>query len=308
MIRLAGVIGLSITLLACMAEASGRTLDVGPGHDLKRPSAAAAIARDGDVVRIEPGDYVDCAVWTANRLIIAGKGPGVVISTKVCEAKALFVIRGRDVTVRDLTFTGARAPDANGSGIRAEGRNLTVERSRFIDNEDGILSTSDPQSTIRIIDSDFIRNGSCEKACAHGVYINAVGLLRIERSRFLENRIAHHIKSRALSTELIGNEIRDGETGTTSYLVDIPNGGSVLMEGNVLEKGRLTNNPGTAISIGAEGVKHPTADLIFRKNRFSNRLDSPTVFVRNLTNTDAVLLGNQFVGKVTPLLGKGSVQ
>jgi hypothetical protein len=140
------------------------------------------------------------------------------------------------------------------------------------------------------------------------VYINAVGLLRIERSRFLENRIAHHIKSRALATELIGNEIRDGETGTTSYLVDIPNGGSVLMEGNILEKGRLTSNPVTAISIGAEGVKHPTTHLIFKQNRFSNRLDSSTIFVRNLTNTDAVLLGNQFVGKITPLSGKGSVQ
>jgi hypothetical protein len=198
-------------------------------------------------------------------------------------------------------------PDANGAGIRAEGRNLTVERSRFIDNENGILAAPNPQSTIRIRDSEFIRNGSCEKDCAHGVYINAVGLLEIERSKFSETRVGHHVKSRALSTRLIGNEIRDGEHGTASYLVDLPNGGSLVMEGNLLEKGSLTNNRGAAIVIGAEGVKHPTVELLFKRNRFSTRLPT-TVFVRNLTDTQAILLENQIVGNVVPLMGKGTIQ
>ena len=300
-------IGLCCVLIMPL-NAYGRLLEVGPQHDLKRPSAAAAVARDGDTVEIEPGTYEDCAVWTADRLVIAANGPGVVVTTKTCEGKGLFVIRGRDVTVRGLTFSGARVPDANGAGIRAEGRNLTVERSRFVDNENGILAASDPLSTIRIVESEFIRNGSCEKDCAHGVYINAVGLLRIERSKFTANKVGHHIKSRALRTELIGNEIIDGEFGTTSYLVDIPNGGSVVMEDNVLEKGRLTSNREAAVVVGAEGVKHPTTELMFKRNRFSNRLDSITIFVRNLTNTDAVLVENQIVGRVTPLSGKGTVR
>lgn len=285
-----------------------RVLEVGPQHDLKSPSAAAAVARDGDTVRIEPGQYIDCAVWRANQLTIAGTGPGVVIATKTCQGKGLFIIGGRNVTVRNLTFTGARVPDANGAGIRAEGRDLTVERSRFIDNENGILAAPDPQSTIRIIDSEFNGNGACIKDCAHGVYIGAVGLLRIERSRFLANRFGHHIKSRALVTQLIGNEILDGDKGATSYLVDVPNGGTVIMEDNVLEKGRLSQNPGTAIAIGAEGVKNPTTQLLFMQNRFSSHLPGTTVFVRNLTNTEALLVKNQIVGKVTPLAGKGSVQ
>lgn len=299
--------GLGLFLLT-PHDGFARVLEVGPQHDLKSPSAAAAAARDGDIVQIEPGEYVDCAVWRANQLTIAGKGPGAVISTKTCQGKGLFVIGGRNVTVRNLTFTGARVPDANGAGIRAEGRNLTVERSRFIDNENGILAASDPQSTIRIVESEFAGNGSCAKDCAHGVYIGAVGRLHIERSRFLANRFGHHIKSRALVTELIGNDILDGDKGTTSYLVDVPNGGTVIMEGNVLEKGRLSHNPGTAIAIGAEGMKNPTTKLLFTQNRFSSHLPGTTVFVRNLTNTEAVLVKNQIVGKVTPLAGKGSVQ
>jgi nitrous oxidase accessory protein NosD len=303
---------LLLAALCCVllspGDGSARVLEVGPQHGLKSLGAAAAAARDGDVIQIEPGDYADCAVWRANQLTITGKGDGVVITTKTCQGKGLFVITGRDVTVRNLTFTGARVPDANGAGIRAEGRNLTVEHSRFLDNENGILAASDPQSTIRIIASEFAGNGSCEKDCAHGVYINGVGLLRIERSRFLANRFGHHIKSRALTTELIGNEILDGDTGTSSYLVDIPNGGRVLMDGNVLEKGRLSHNPATAISIGAEGVKYPTPEIRIVKNRLFSRLSGSTVFVRNLTAVDAVLMENQLVGKIMPLVGKGSIK
>ncbi len=214
---------------------------------------------------------------------------------------------GHDITIRNLTFTGARVPDANGAGIRAEGRNLTVENSRFIDNENGILAGSLRGSTIRILDSQFSRNGSCEKACAHGIYVNRIDRLRVERSQFLETRIGHHIKSRALATELIGNDIRDGAAGTSSYLVDIPNGGSLLMEGNVLEKGPMTDNPLGAIVIGAEGVTQPTGPLLLTRNTFTSRLERETAFLVNMSDVRAVLEGNRLNGKITALVGSGAV-
>jgi hypothetical protein len=197
-------------------------------------------------------------------------------------------------------------PDANGAGIRVEGRNLTVDSSRFIDNENGILAGGLPGSTIRILDSQFSRNGSCEKACAHGIYVGRIDRLRIERSRFLETRVGHHIKSRALATELIGNDIRDGATGNSSYLVDIPNGGSLLMEGNVLEKGPMTDNPSGAIVIGAEGVTQPTGPLLLTRNIFTSRLERETVFVVNMSTARAMLKDNRLTGKVTTLVGSGT--
>lgn len=304
-LRLVPVIAAWIALFSLAGHA--KTLSVGPDHPLKQPSAAAAVARDGDVIEIEPGTYVDCAVWVANGLTIVGKGAGAVLATKPCEGKGLFVVRGSDIAIRNLTFTGARVPDANGAGIRAEGRNLTVQNSRFIDNENGILAASVPGSTIRILDSLFSRNGSCEKACAHGIYVNRVDRLRIERSRFLETRIGHHIKSRALATELIGNDIRDGATGTSSYLVDIPNGGSLLMEGNVLEKGPMTENPLGAVVIGAEGVIQPTGPLLLTHNIFTSRLARETAFLVNMSDVHAVLKDNRLTGKISALVGSGSV-
>ena len=297
-------IGLWVT-----APAYANTLLVGPDQELKAPSDAAAIARADDKIVIEPGEYFDCAIWHANGLTIEGKADGVIITDKTCAGKALFVIDGNDVTIRNITFARGRVPDGNGAGIRAEGVNLRVEHSRFINNENGILSSeSSPKSTIIIIDSEFSRNGKCTPACAHGIYIGEVALLHVERSKFTETKTAHDIKSRALRTELIGNEITDGENGTSSYLVELPNGGSLVMTNNILQKGRNSSNPATAVSIGAEGVTHRTAELTISGNKFTNDQDRETVFIRNMTATEAVLTGNTFTGKVVPLVGDGSVR
>ena len=304
----------TVALLACVAGcypfASGeaKTLQVGAGYALKVPSAAASAAAAGDTIEIEPGEYLDCAVWGANRLTIVGKGPGVVISDKTCQGKALFVTTGNDITIRNITFTRARVPDQNGAGIRSEGRNLTVEHCRFVNNESGILAGDLAQSAIRISDSEFIGNGKCEGNCAHGVYVGFIALLHIEHSRFSDTKVGHHVKSRALRTELIGNEIADGQKGTASYLVDIPSGGALVMEGNQLEKGPNSENYGTAISVGAEGVTQRTGELLISNNRFTNDNAHETVFVRNLTATEAKLAGNTFKGHVVPLAGDGKVQ
>jgi hypothetical protein len=296
-----------IGLFLC-APADARTLAVGADQELKLPSAAAAVARDGDTIVIAAGEYFDCAVWRANHLTIEGKGTDVVITDKACEGKGLFIARGNDMTIRNLTFTRARVPDGNAAGIRAEGVNLRVEHSRFVNNENGILANPSPGSTITIVDSEFIRNGKCDPNCAHGIYTGEIALLHIEHSKFLETKVGHHIKSRALRTELIGNEISDGETGTSSYLVDIPNGGSLVMTDNVMEKGPHSSNQATAVSIGAEGVSHRTAELTISGNKFTNDEDRETVFIRNMTATEAALSGNSFKGKVKPLSGDGTVR
>ena len=216
--------------------------------------------------------------------------------------------KGNDIAIRNITFTRSRVPDENGAVIRAEGRNLTVAESRFINNENGILAGDSPHSMISIADSTFIGNGKCGRSCAHGIYVGHIALLRITGSRFFDTKMGHHIKSRALRTELVDNEIQDGRTGTSSFLVDISNGGSLIMLNNVLQKGPESSNHSAAIVIGAEGVTQPTGEIIVSGNRFTNDQSRETIFVRNLTATEAVLKGNTFNGPVKPLSGDGSVQ
>jgi hypothetical protein len=293
-----------------MMQAYGRELPVGPTRVLKVPSQAATVAANGDVVRIDPGTYADCATWRASRLLIEATEPGVVLAGKTCDGKAIFITQGADITIRGITFADASVVWHNGAGIRAEGRNLTVDHSRFVHNENGILAGGGPDSVLRITDSEFIGNGACIDACAHGVYAGEpIYLLDIEHCVFLDTKIAHHIKSRARNTIIRDSRIEDGALGTSSYLIDIPNGGNVLIEGNTMEKGPHSSNSAAAVSIGAEGEKNPTGALIVRDNSFRSDLAVKTIFVRNGTARRVELTGNKVSGEVQPLaeqFGPGS--
>jgi hypothetical protein len=105
---------------------------------------------------------------------------------------------------------------------------------------------------------NLCRNGACIDACAHGVYAGApIYLLDIRRCVFLDTKVAHHIKSRARNTVVRDSPIEDGPTGTSSYLIEVPNGGNVLIQGNTMEKGPHTSNPATATSLGVEVETNP---------------------------------------------------
>jgi len=296
---------LAVLILMGISIASpspGATLKVGPNETYKAPSAAAAVAKNGDRIEIEPGQYFDCAVWNADNLVIEGTGPGVVITDKTCWGKGLFVIEGNNTTVRNLTLTRARVPDNNGAGIRLDKGNLTVNTVKFIDNQTGILGGV-PGTTVTIRNSDFDRNGT-----VHGIYLDNIDLLHVENSRFSSTKQGHSIKSRALRTEVIGCTINDGPDGTSSYLIDVPNGGVITVRDNTLVKGPKAENHTTAIAIGEEGVTHPTPEIMITNNDFRNEGDYQTLLVWNVTATPAILKGNKLSGSVIPLKGDGSVQ
>jgi hypothetical protein len=295
---------------ACLSTPTrAATLEVGAGKTYAAPSAAASAAHDGDHIVIAAGSYFDCAVWRANDLTIEGAGPeATVITDKTCNGKALFITQGNNITIRNLTLTRARVPDMNGAGIRAEGGDLTVEHVQFVNNQNGILSSNLPGKKIIVRDSVFMRNGICDGACAHGIYVGQVALLRVERSRFFETKQGHSIKSRAQRTEVIGCDIADGADGTSSYAVDVSNGGAVVLRDSHIQKGPKSENHNGALVIGAEGVTQPTPEIIVEHNTFLVEGNYNAFLVWNLTATEAELKGNILQGNAKPLRGDGSVK
>jgi hypothetical protein len=291
--------------------ARAATLDVGAGKKYPVPSAAAAVAHDGDKITIAAGSYSDCAVWKANNLTIEGAGADTTVITGTpCEGKALFITQGNAISIRGLALTGAHVSEFNGAGIRAEGGDLTIDHVRFVNNEDGILAGTLPGRHIIIRDSTFIGNGTCEGGggCAHGVYVGGIALLHVEHSKFFGTRAGHHIKSRAERTEVIGCDLEDGASGTSSFAVDVPNGGSVLVRDNQIEKGPQSENHTAAIMIGAEGVSQPTPEIIVENNTFLVEGTYNSFLVYNLTATDARLQGNTLRGNAKALHGDGEVK
>jgi hypothetical protein len=308
LLRRCGILTLLLSLAFALPVAA-KTLEVGKDKPFKTPSAAIAAAADGDKILIAAGDYFDCATVAQNNLTIEGTGPDATaaLTDKACGGKALLITTGNDITIRNLTLERARVPDGNGAGIRAEGNNLTIDHVKFINNQDGILGADAPDGTITITDSSFTHNGACNPACAHGVYVGALKLLHIEHTTFIDTQHAHDIKSRAARTEVIGCDISDGPTGTASYLIDIPNGGAVVVRDSHLEKGPKADNHSAAIMIGEEGVTQPTSEITIANNVFRNDGRYPTNFVINETATEAKLTGNKLSGTVNALKGDGSV-
>ena len=300
----------AFAFLLASLPAQPATLLVGFGDGRLSVTEAASQAHPGDTIRIEPGIYRDCAVWRTNGLTIEGTGEGARFEDTVCQNKGIFVIAADDVTIRNIGFAHARSSNGNGAGIRAQGRNLTVEGSAFFDNEEGILAGAISQSTILIRNSSFDGNGSCisPRGCAHGIYVGQIALLRVEGCHFRNTHVGHHIKSRAQRTEIDNNTIEDGDLGTSSYLIDVPNGGSVEISGNRLEKGSHSDNHRTAIDIGEEGNLQPGDRILISRNLFDND-GPPTVFVRNASAIPAVLVDNVLRGHQTrALAGPGEVK
>ena len=299
---------LCLALLAAFAQAAGAAvLEAGAGKPFRTPSAAIARAKNGDTVRVAAGVYEDCAIIKQDNLTLEGEGGNVTMRAKVCEQKAILVVKGAGVTIRGLTLADARSVNGNGAGIRAEGAGLAVENSKFEDNENGILGANDPKVSMRIADSVFIGNGQCRPECAHGIYAGHSASLRVERSEFFRQNEGHHIKSRAAVTEIVDCKISDGPFGTASLLIDIPNGGTVLIEGNQMVKGPMASNQANTIMIGEEGESYPPSSIIIRNNHLANLSHRGISFVHNFGSVPVQLIGNVLGSDVDPLVGRGTI-
>jgi len=285
--------------------AAERTLSVGPGKALERPSQAAAVARDGDIIEIAAGAYPgDVAVWRANGLTIRGIGGRAVLDAagKAAQQKAIWVIAGHDTTVENIEFTGCKVPDKNGAGIRQEGANLTVRGCVFRDNEDGILAGANPASTIILEASEFAHNGFGD-GYSHNIYIGHIRRFVMQYCYSHHAYIGHQVKSRAEENLLYCNRIGDEADGRSSYLIQLPNGGRTLILGNLLHQGPRAENS-TALSFADEGATNPLQELYVVNNTFVNergngrflRVSGAPATVRVVNNlivgTDIVLIGN----------------
>jgi len=216
----------AILSLLSSGAADAATLQVGPQRVLKLPSEAAKVAKDGDVVVIDAGVYPgDVAIWPQNRLTLRGVGGRAHLDArgKAAEGKAIWVLKGNNVTVEAIEFSGARVPDLNGAGIRFEGANLTIRNSHFHDNEMGILTGANPLGDILIEGSEFDNNTVDYRRygrLGHNIYIGNVRRFTLRNSYIHDASIGHNVKSRAQENYILYNRIMD-ERNASSYLVDL---------------------------------------------------------------------------------------
>lgn len=289
---------------------------VGPEQQYPTPCRAAAEAVAGDTIQIDAaGNYDgDVCAWNTNGLTIIGVNgrPKIDAAGQSFRGRATWMISGKDTTVENIELSGARGPYHNGAAIWQLGTNLTVRKCYIHGNEDGILAGDNPTSHILVETSEFAENGYSD-GYSHNIYINHIAQFTLRFSYSHDSISGHLVKSRAVQNLILYNRLT-GEIGTSSFELDLPNGGLSYVIGNVIEQGSLTENS-TIVAYGLEGLTNPGSALYFVNNTVVNdhrngffikvAPGAPPVLVQNnifsgpgvtIDQPDARLLNNRTYG------------
>ena len=287
--------------VANAAPAGAATLQVGPGKTYAKPCDAIAKAQAGDTIEVDAGSYNgDTCAWSTDNLTIRGvNGRARIDLTGVTpvQKKGIFTISANNTTIESFELSGAvlSASDGNnGAGVRFQGQNLTLRNCFLHDNQDGILGAPATANTgvILIEKSEFAANGAGD-GFSHNMYIGNFAEFTLKDSYSHAAKVGHLFKSRAYVTFVLYNRLTDESGATASYEVDIPNGGTAYVIGNVIEQSAASQNP-AIITFGEEGTPAGYDTRLFIvNNTVLNYLGSGT-FVVDTTPTPAVISNNIF--------------
>jgi hypothetical protein len=255
---------------------------------------------------ISAGVYTgDVATWSQNNLTLCGSGgrARLFAGGRNAGGKGIWVIQGSNVVIENMEFHDAKVPDQNGAGIRAEGNGLTIRNSGFYDNENGILGPDGGDLTID--GSEFARNGYGD-GFSHNLYAGPANRVLVTSSYFHEAKIGHNFKSRAKETRIENSYFMDGANGTSSYLINVPNGGAVYLRGNLLHKGPKADNS-ISIAFGEEGQRWTTNTLEMVHNTLVSTYSGGGFIDAAALVQSIKLTANLFAGTGSPYVFNGSV-
>lgn len=276
------------------------TYQVGPSFIYKKPSDIARIAKEGSIIEIEAGEYPeDVAVWRQSNITIRGVGGLVHLQAngKVAEAKAIWMIKGNNIVIENIEFSGAKAPYKNGAGIRMEGTNLILRHCHFHDNEMGILTGRNLASEIIIENSEFNNNivdYKRHQRLGHNIYIGEIAKFTLTGSYIHDAKIGHNVKSRARENYILYNRITDEKLGS-SYLLDLPNGGSAFIIGNIFHQSIINDNY-ALLSFAAERNREDASSSLYVINNTFVNSAQDSIFITNHSLGFTTVINNLFVG------------
>jgi Ca2+-binding RTX toxin-like protein len=251
------------------------TLKVGQGQQFSTIAAAVNASHDGDVIQVQAGTYKNDFATINTKITLQGIGGMVhmVASGNIPNDKGILIVNS-DLKIDHFEFSGAKGASGNDAGIRYQGGALTLTNTYFHDNQNGLLGAPSANGTITIRDSEFANNGAGD-GYTHNLYVNQIAKLTITDSYFHDAAVGHEIKSRAAETVIQNTRIIDHDS-TSSYSVDLPNGGKATLSGNIIQQGPHGQNP-AIIAYGEEGLVHSINALTLSANTVVNDMGKGTL-------------------------------
>ncbi len=283
---------------------------VGPTRKLRNPSDAAAIAKDGQTIHIDAGDYIgDVAQWTQDGITIRGVGgrAHMIAAGANYGGKGIWVIKGGNTTVENMEFSDVQVPDRNGAGIRFEGKNLVVRNCYFHHNENGILGGLHEDGEVLVEHSEFAFNGFGDGQ-SHNIYIGRIRSLTVRFSYLHHAIVGHNLKSRARTNHISYNRIVDELDGRASYEINLPEGGLAYLIGNTIQQSPRTEN-NVIVAYGEEGLRKAPHEFYFANNTVVNDGPRDARFIRiQAGSTPGLVINNVFSGGGKLLEGPGELR
>ena len=167
--------------------------------------------------------------------------------------KGFFDIAGGDFRMSgfEVAFcNGDGSPDTDDthgiSGVRVNADkygDFEAYNSCFHDCNNGIESGEGPiKNTVH--NCLFFNNGgqTVSSGQTHGAYLGG-SYLDYQNNVSYNNNIGHCLKTRCDAGVILNNTLGDGENGSCSQPLNIPNGGRYLVQGNAFQKGTSPQNP-----------------------------------------------------------------
>ncbi|MGI4943103.1 MAG: beta strand repeat-containing protein [Janthinobacterium lividum] len=279
-----------------------RVLTVGADKQFQTVAAALGASRDGDAILVDAGTYTnDFASVTTKVSLYAVGGRVTMLATVPPPNQKGILVEETDLHIEGFTFQGTHIPDDwghNGAGIRVDNGNLSLVNCAFIGNQDGILTNGGQSISVSIDHSLFDGNGGNDGNGAgniHAIYVGDVASFTMTNSIAENTLVGHEVKSRAQVNTIVNNTIISGVgTGTGSYAIDLPNGGTSVIRNNTIIKGPNAENQ-NIIHFGGEGIPYAGSSLLVESNLFSNTRYG-AVGVLNQTALSVTITGNVLDG------------
>lgn len=298
-------------LLFTVFDANATLWIVNEGADFETPNQLYLADQIGDI-DIADGDSIyifertysgteALAAWQQNQLYIYSLGEGATLNAagENILGKGIWVLAGDNITVENINFTNATVPDENGAGIRLDGIGMTIRHCEFYNNENGILIGNTYDGDVLVEHTRFTENGFGD-GYTHNIYVGHINSFTMQFCLSERANVGHNIKSRANTNHILYNLLIDGETGNSSRLIDIPNGGPTLILGNALMKGLMAIN-GNLVGYGLEGLSNPAPhNLLYVHNTALNYRVASALFIDVEEGTEELYIANNvFAGTGT---------
>ncbi len=282
---------------------------------MKYASLQAAInaSTDGDTIEIEATPTSMLVIYgvISKSLTIRGTGPTrpVLDAGMHCmNGKGIFEITGgQNVLIENLEFRNCQGSGSgNACGIRLSNPiNVTIRNCYFGNNEDGIMGGNNNIGNVVLESCEFDNNGYGDVGQTHNIYIGACNSFIMQNCYSHNAYVGHEVKTRAKSNYILYNRITD-EGSTSSYEIDIPQGGTTYIIGNVIEQSAASENP-TIIAYNEETPQNPDLHLYVVNNTIVNSKSKGT-FINNQNNSiPAIVQNNIFAGPGTLVNGPASM-